>query len=148
MLTDRASGILLHPTSLPGAFGAGDFGSDAYKFVDWLVSAGQTYWQILPLGETGPGNSPYMSCSAFAGSILLIDLAELSSHGWLSSEDLTPHPDFRPDRVDFTLLRPFRMERLRRAAREFFASSHDDMHRDYTDSALLKTNGLQIMRYS
>jgi len=142
MLTDRASGILLHPTSLPGAFGAGDFGSDAYKFVDWLVSAGQTYWQILPLGETGPGNSPYMSCSAFAGSILLIDLAELSSHGWLSSEDLTPHPDFRPDRVDFTLLRLFRMERLRRAAREFFASSHDDMHRDYTEFCIAETEWL------
>ena len=53
-----------------------------------------------------------MSMSAFAGNILLIDLVELSSHGWLSSEDLMPHPDFQPDRVDFTLVRPFRMERL------------------------------------
>ena len=143
MLTDRVSGILLHPTSLPGAFGAGDFGSDAYQFVDWLVSAGQTYWQVLPLGEIGPGNSPYMSSSAFAGSILLIDLAELSSHGWLSSEDLTPHPDFRPDRVDFTLLRPFRMERLRRAARNFFASGHDNMHRAYTEFCIAENEWLE-----
>ncbi|MEO8343844.1 MAG: 4-alpha-glucanotransferase [Gallionella sp.] len=143
MLTDRASGILLHPTSLPGEFGAGDFGSHAYRFVDWLVSAGQTYWQVLPLGEIGPGNSPYMSSSAFAGNILLIDLAELSSHGWLSSEELTPHPDFRPDRVDFALLRPFRIERLRRAAGNFFASGHDDMHRDYTEFCIAESDWLE-----
>lgn len=143
MLTDRASGILLHPTSLPGASGAGDFGPDAYRFVDWLVSAGQTYWQVLPLGEVGPGNSPYMSCSAFAGNILLVDLAELSGHGWLSSEDLTPHPDFRPDRVDFTLLRPFRVERLQRAARNFFASRHDDMHREYAGFCIAENEWLE-----
>lgn len=133
MLTDRASGILLHPTSLPGAFGAGDFGPDAYRFVDWLVSAGQSYWQVLPLGEIGQGNSPYMSMSAFAGSILLIDLAELSAKGWLTPADLMPHPDFRPGRADYALLRPFRIERLRRAAKCFFASAHDDLHRSYTE---------------
>ncbi|MGC1376433.1 MAG: 4-alpha-glucanotransferase, partial [Anaerolineales bacterium] len=142
MLTDRASGILLHPTSLPGALGAGDFGADAYKFVDWLASAGQTYWQVLPLGEIGPGNSPYMSSSAFAGNILLIDLAELASQGWLKNGDLTPHPEFRADRVDFSLSHPFRMERLRRAARTFFARRptislfsrrHNNMYRAYDE---------------
>lgn len=143
MLTDRASGILLHPTSLPGPFGAGGFGPDAYKFVDWLVSAGQTYWQVLPLGEIGPGNSPYMSHSAFAGGIHLIDLAELSSHGWLSSEDLTPHPDFRPDQIDFTLLQPFRMERLRCAAKSFFATGHDNMHRAYTEFCIAEHEWLE-----
>ena len=142
MLTDRASGILLHPTSLPSALGAGDFGPDAYKFVDWLVSAGQTYWQVLPLGEIGPGNSPYMSSSAFAGNILLIDLAELSHQGWLSSDDLIPHPDFQSDRVNFTLLRPFRIERLRRAAKNFFAGSHDNMHREYTEFCLTEKEWL------
>ena len=143
MLTDRASGILLHPTSLPGAFGAGDFGPDAYRFIDWMVSAGQTYWQILPLGEIGHGNSPYMSMSAFAGNILLIDPIELSSHGWLDPEDLTPHPDFRPDRVDFALLRPFRIERLRRAAKRFFASDHDDLHRSYTEFCIAESEWLE-----
>ena len=133
MLTERASGILLHPTSLPGTFGSGDFGASAYKFVDWLASAGQTYWQVLPMGEIGPGNSPYMSSSAFAGNILLIDLAELGSHGWLSPEDLTPHPDFQSGRVDFTVIQPFRIERLRRAARNFFAGSHDEMHRSFAE---------------
>ena len=111
MLTHRASGVLLHPTSLPGALGAGDFGADAYRFVDWLASAGQSCWQTLPLGEIGSGNSPYMSSSAFAGNILLIDLAELANQGWLTQEDLAPHPGFRAGRVDFTLLYPFRMER-------------------------------------
>ena len=139
MLTDRASGILLHPTSLPGAFGAGDFGPDAYRFVDWLVSAGQRYWQVLPLGEIGHGNSPYMSMSAFAGSIQLIDLAELSDNGWLDLADLTPHPDFRQDRVDYNLLHPYRIERLRRAAKQFFSSAHDDMHRSYTEFCIAES---------
>lgn len=133
MLTDRGSGILLHPTSLPGDFGSGDFGADAYKFVDWLASAGQRYWQVLPMGEIGPGNSPYMSSSAFAGNILLIDLAELGSQGWLDPEDLRPHPDFKSGRVDFTIVKPFRIERLRRAARNFFSSKHDELHRSFAE---------------
>lgn len=133
MLNQRASGILLHPTSLPGPFGAGDFGPGAYQFVDWLESAGQTYWQVLPLGKIGPGNSPYMSSSAFAGNILLIDIAELASQGWLSPDDIVPHPGFRADRIDYDLLQTYHMERLRRAARRFFASEDKAMHNAYTD---------------
>lgn len=143
MLTDRASGILLHPTSLPGAFGAGDFGTEAYKFVDWLASAGQTYWQVLPLGEIGPGNSPYMSSSAFAGNILLIDLAELASHGWLLHEDLVPHPEFCTDRVDFARLHPFRMKRLRRAAECFFTRRPDKMHWEYDEFCAAESEWLE-----
>ena len=143
MLTDRASGILLHPTSLPGAFGAGDFGPEAYRFIDWLVSSGQRYWQVLPLGEIWHGNSPYMSMSAFSGNILLIDLIELSKHGWLEPADLVPHPGFRPDRVDYNLLRPYRIERLRHAALRFFASSHDDMHRSYTEFCIAESAWLE-----
>lgn len=123
MLNTRASGILLHPTSLPGSFGSGDFGSGAYQFIDWLKQAGQTYWQMLPLGEIGPGNSPYMSCSAFAGNILLIDLAELAEHGWLNSSDLIPHPEFCDGHVEFGVVISYRMERLRRAASNFLAGS-------------------------
>ena len=133
MLTDRASGILLHPTSLPGAFGSGDFGPDAYKFVDWLASTGQTYWQVLPLGEIGQGNSPYMSSSAFAGGLHMIDLAELASHGWLSPNDLVPLQEFRADRVDFSLTLPFRMVRLRHAARNFFAARHGEVYLLYEE---------------
>lgn len=77
----RHSGVLLHPTSLPGPHGSGDLGPAAYHFVDWLVVGGQTLWQVLPLGGIGPGNSPYMSPSAFAGNELLIDLAQLRDAG-------------------------------------------------------------------
>jgi len=73
----RACGILLHPTSLPGPHGSGDFGAAAYHFVDWLVSAGQSVWQMLPLTPIGPGNSPYAGVSAFAGSPLLVALEPL-----------------------------------------------------------------------
>jgi 4-alpha-glucanotransferase len=139
---DRASGILLHPTSLPGAFGSGDFGTDAYKFVDWLVSAGQTCWQVLPMGEIGSGNSPYMSSSAFAGNILLIDLTELCGQGWLLHEDLAPHPEFRSDRVDFARLHPFRMERLRRAAGNFFTDRPGKMHRAYEEFCVAESGWL------
>ena len=121
MLSMRASGILLHTTSLPGRFGAGDLGEEAYRFVDWLKSAGQTYWQMLPLGEIGPGHSPYMSKSAFAGNVLLIDLQELVKYGWLEQGDLEPPPEFSTERVDFALVQPFRMERLRQAAKKFFS---------------------------
>ena len=130
MLNSRASGILLHPTSLPGKFGSGDLGADAYRFVDWLVSAGQSYWQGLPLGEIGPGNSPYMSRSAFAGNLLLIDLAELADQGWLEQDDLEALPDFSANRVDYGLTQSFRIERLHRAAKRFL-STNSGMRHEY-----------------
>jgi 4-alpha-glucanotransferase len=121
MQYQRCSGILLHPTSLPGPHGSGDFGAGAYHFVDWLVSAGQRVWQMLPLGGTGPGNSPYMSCSAFAGNPLLIDLGELRELGWLADAELVPDADFLTDKVNYDSVRQFRMENLRLAASRYFA---------------------------
>ena len=132
MKPQRASGILLHPTSLPGPHGSGDFGVEAYRFVDWLAEAGQTLWQILPLGEVGPGNSPYMSSSAFAGNVLLIDLAELAEQGWLTQDDLTPDPTFNTQRIDFARLVPFRVERLHRAARSFFSDKRHPRHDEFS----------------
>jgi 4-alpha-glucanotransferase len=143
MINDRTSGILLHPTSLPGPFGAGDLGANAYLFIDWLVGAGQTFWQVLPLGEIGPGNSPYMSSSAFAGNVLLIDLYELAHQGWLEAEDLVPHPEFHRDRVNFALQGPFRLERLRRAAKHFFASGDEAMRNAYTEFCLVECEWLE-----
>lgn len=143
MMNERTSGILLHPTSLPGTFGAGDLGSNAYLFVDWLVGAGQTYWQVLPLGEIGYGNSPYMSTSAFAGNVLLIDLYELAHQGWLTAADLIPHPEFHAERVNFALQGPFRLERLRRAAKHFFASGVDAMHREYAEFCVTEREWLE-----
>ncbi|MBS0446357.1 MAG: 4-alpha-glucanotransferase [Proteobacteria bacterium] len=125
MRLPRASGVLLHPTSLPGPHGSGDFGPSAYHFVDWLAAAGQKLWQILPLGGIGPGNSPYMSSSAFAGNVLLIDLGDLARHGWLDAADLEPPPDLPAARVDYERVIPFRMERLARAAARFAERATD-----------------------
>ncbi len=119
MRLPRVSGILLHPTSLPGPHGSGDLGAAAYHFVDWLASAGQKLWQILPLGGIGPGNSPYMSSSAFAGNLLLIDLAELHQRGWLDAADLEPEPPFPDERLNFAAVVPWRMARLEKAAQQF-----------------------------
>ncbi|WP_337958588.1 4-alpha-glucanotransferase, partial [Candidatus Accumulibacter vicinus] len=117
----RHNGILLHPTSLPGPHGSGDLGSAAYHFVDWLVGAGQSVWQVLPLGSVGPGNSPYISPSAFAGNELLIDLCQLRDAGWLSATSLNSVPAFPEGRVDYDAVRRFRIAHLRRAAKHFFS---------------------------
>lgn len=122
----RSSGILLHPTSLPGPYGSGDFGAAAYHFVDWLVTAGQKLWQILPLGGIGPGNSPYMSSSAFAGNVLLIDLDELRERGWLMADELAEHPGFSAERVDYGVVHRYRMEKLRLAAGRFVPAAHPE----------------------
>ena len=127
----RRSGILLHPTSLPGPHGSGDLGPAAFHFVDWLAAGGQTLWQVLPLGGIGPGNSPYMSPSAFAGNELLIDLAHLRDAGWLTDADISPDASFRSERVDYGAVRPFRMSRLRLAAERFFADTRKDAQRDF-----------------
>ena len=115
----RASGILLHPTSLPGPHGSGDLGESAYHFVDWLAGAGQTLWQLLPLGGIGAGNSPYMSSSAFAGNLLLIDLGDLQRHGWLLADELSPPPGLSDTRVNFEVVAPWRRGVLEKAAMRF-----------------------------
>jgi 4-alpha-glucanotransferase len=97
----RASGILLHPTSLPGDFGIGDFGKHAFTFVDFLVRTKQTYWQILPLGPTGYGDSPYQCFSAFAGNTLLISPELLVEDGFLTPEQIYDRPTFSSEAVDY-----------------------------------------------
>ncbi len=116
----RHNGILLHPTSLPGPHGSGDLGPAAYHFVDWLVGAGQSLWQVLPLGSVGPGNSPYISPSAFAGNELLIDLQQLRETGWLRAADLASVPAFPEGRVNYAEVQRFRIAHLRHAAERFF----------------------------
>jgi len=127
----RASGVLLHPTSLPGSHGSGDLGREAYHFVDWLVAGGQRLWQILPLAGIGPGNSPYMSNSAFAGNVLLIDLEDLREQGWLTEADLAPAPGLQAEKVDYAAVYPFRMERLAKAAARFAAASTTAQREDF-----------------
>ncbi len=99
----RSSGILLHPTSLPSPFGIGDLGEDAYTFIDFLHNANQKYWQILPLGPTGYGNSPYMCYSAIAGNPLLLSPIKLLEDGLLAPSDLENLPKFSSHKVNFPL---------------------------------------------
>lgn len=101
MLKRRASGVLLHPSSLPGNYGIGDFGPECAKFIAWLVEAGQSLWQVLPLGPTGYGDSPYAPFSSFAGNELLLSPELLARDGLLTSTELeavclpgTGHVDF------------------------------------------------------
>lgn len=129
MKFERASGILLHPTSLPGPFGSGDLGETAYHFIDWLVAAGQKLWQILPLGPVGMGDSPYMCLSAFAGEALLIDLNELAKRGWLEQNELKDYPQNNPLKVNFGDVKKYRMDKLRKAADRFFTvQNHQDQN--------------------
>ena len=90
----RASGILLHPSSLPGKYGIGSLGGEAFRFVDWLSASGQKVWQMLPLGPTDSSHSPYQSYSAFAGNPDLIDLDILVSQGYLDAVQLNDPPAF------------------------------------------------------
>ena len=115
----RASGILLHPTSFPGPYGIGDLGLEAYQFVDFLARSGQQLWQVLPLGPTGYGNSPYMSFSTMAGNPLIISPDVLKENELLSEEDLSDVPDFPLDSVDFDPVIAWKLPLLRKAARNF-----------------------------
>ena len=119
----RRSGILLHPTSLPGRFGIGELGPEAHRFADFLAAAGQRLWQVLPLGPTGYGDSPYQCFSAFAGNPLLVSLDALVEDGWLTEADLADAPGFPQDRVDYDALAAFKLPLLDRAFRRFEAEA-------------------------
>jgi 4-alpha-glucanotransferase len=112
----RGSGLVAHISSLAGDLGTGDFGPVAFEFVDYLQRCGQTIWQMLPLGPTGYGNSPYQSPSAFAGNPLYISLQHLVTEGLLDASDLHVDPPFAVDTVDFERVGPWRHERLLKAA--------------------------------
>ncbi len=119
MKFERASGILLHPTSLPGPYGIGDLGPAAYRWVDWLAGTGCKLWQVLPLGPTGYGDSPYQSFSTFAGNPNLISPDFLLRDNLLNPKDLIERLDFDPERVDFGLLIPWKLKLLERAFLHF-----------------------------
>ena len=119
----RRSGILVHPTSLPGRFGIGDLGTAAYRFIDFLVSSGQSYWQVLPLSPTGFADSPYQTLSAFAGNPMLISPEKLVDAGHLSEADLDDVPAFPVDRVDFGPVIGYKTHLLDRAFANFRADA-------------------------
>ncbi|MCI0464236.1 MAG: 4-alpha-glucanotransferase, partial [Gemmataceae bacterium] len=118
----RTAGILLHPTSLPGPYGIGDLGPAAYAWVDVLVAARQTWWQILPLGPTGYGDSPYQCFSAFAGNPCLISPEALVRDGLLHETDLVG-VRFPNDYVDYGAVIAFKRDLLQRAWERFQAGA-------------------------
>ena len=117
----RASGIILHPSSLPGPHGIGDIGPSAHRFIHFLSRAGQSLWQVLPVGPTGYGDSPYACFSSFAGNPLLISLEALAGWGLLTEEELRHVPDFSAGRVDYGAVITWKMPLLRRAAERFLS---------------------------
>ncbi len=149
----RGSGILVHPTSFPGSFGIGDLGPSAVTWLEYLAASGQKYWQVLPLGPTGYGNSPYATLSAFAGNPILISLERLVEDGLLAQSEIEDHPHFPANHVDFGTVVPWKMALLRasfdhfkdqkrflalRAPFEAFCKEHHDWLDDYALFAALK----------
>lgn len=127
----RACGVLLHPTSLPGTFGIGDLGPQLERFLDFLADAGQTYWQVLPLGPTGFGDSPYACFSAFAGNPLLVSPELLVADGLLTPADLENVPDFPADRVDFGRVIPWKNALLATVFERFAAHPPADLAAEF-----------------
>ncbi len=132
MRFERSAGILLHPTSLPGKFGIGDLGYEAFNFVNFLDHAGQKLWQVFPLGPTGYGDSPYQCFSAFAGNPLLISPDKLRDEELLSNGDLDNPPQSNPHHIDYGQIIPYKKELLRKAYENFkdkkkqFGKSYDE----------------------
>jgi 4-alpha-glucanotransferase len=126
----RASGVLLHPTSLPGRFGIGDFGVEAFRFADLLASSGQTIWQMLPLGPTAEGDSPYSLFSAFAGNPLLICPDKLAEEGLIDAPQV---PAFPEDQVDFDAVSAWKQIILHQAYDRFRRSSSPGPRRAFAD---------------
>lgn len=144
MVKSRKSGILLHPTSLPGKYGIGTLGREAYRFVDFLILSKQSLWQICPLGHTGYGDSPYQCFSAFAGNPLLIDLETLVQKGFLAESDIE-NVSFDSEKVDYGKVIDWKFPLLKKAFNAFkqqndvyenakfriFASKNKDWLDDY-----------------
>jgi 4-alpha-glucanotransferase len=128
----RKAGIVLHPTSLPGGAGIGDLGPEAYRFADFLAGAGIEVWQVLPLGPTGYGDSPYQALSAFAGNPMLISLEALVADGLLSRDDLVDLPEFPEVHVDFSAASHAKLPLLKKAAENFVSHGHQGIRDEFS----------------
>ncbi len=130
---ERSAGVLLHPTSLPSRYGIGDLGDSAYQFVDFLVDARQQLWQILPLGPTGYGDSPYQCFSAFAGNPLLISPDRLVAEGVLPAAAVAEVPSFPSVVVDFGPVIDYKRDLMRQAYVHFLAEGDTDQREAYDE---------------
>lgn len=146
MHMNRASGILLHPSSLPGPYGIGEIGPRAIEFVQRLAEAGQGLWQTLPLGPTGYGDSPYAPFSTFAGNDLLVSLESLAEEGFLDRSEIRPPWQADPDRIDFGQLVSWKKPLLERAARRFLSGASGARRASFED--FVADNGSWLPDYS
>lgn len=131
MRLSRVSGVLAHPSSFPGPYGIGDLGDEAYRFIDWLVLAGQRRWQVMPLGPTGFGDSPYAALSAFAGNPLLISLDRLRQDGLLEASDVETYPSLDGWQVDYGVVIASKFPLLRRAFDRFRRGAAGDQRAEF-----------------
>ncbi|MCD8489156.1 MAG: 4-alpha-glucanotransferase [Desertifilum sp.] len=131
MAFSRSSGILLHPTSFPSRFGIGDLGLESFRFIDFLVESGQQYWQVLPIGPTGYGNSPYMSYAALAGNPLLISPDKLIDEGWLNEGDFSNLPEFPSHTVEYDRVYEVKIPLLKKACENFKANASELQQREF-----------------
>ena len=139
----RSSGILLHVSSLPGKYGIGDVGQNAYKWVDFLESIGTKYWQILPLNPTGYGNSPYQGLSAFSGNPLFIDLDDLIELGLLRKNELGTLPKFPLRKVNFKKVTSWKTEKLRKAFMVFSGNINHDLNVEFNEFKKVRASWLK-----
>ncbi|MFB3915404.1 MAG: 4-alpha-glucanotransferase [Terriglobales bacterium] len=142
-MNGRSSGILLHPTSLPGPFGIGDLGPAAFRFADFLAQAGQRVWQVLPLGPTGYGDSPYQCFSAFAGNPMLISPEKLVQDGLLPATAIQQLPAFPATRVEYESVNRFKLELLSRSFTQFRESSPKKLQHEFDEFTHRNTDWLE-----
>jgi 4-alpha-glucanotransferase len=143
MEQNRASGILLHPTSLPGPDGIGDLGPEAYRWIDFLNRSGSQFWQVLPLGPTGYGDSPYQCFSAFAGNPYLISSTILLDKDLLHKSDLLDRPDFPLERVDYGPVIDWKITLLRRSYQRFQTQPIDKLKKAFQSFKKEQSNWLE-----
>jgi 4-alpha-glucanotransferase len=143
-LNKRNNGILLHITSLPSKYGIGDLGKEAYTFIDFLKRSNVGFWQILPLGPTGYGNSPYSSRSTFAGNEYLLSIDALIENGYLKAEDTLNFPTSLREHIDFNIVETHKKPLLFKAADNFLKLQKETIQ--YND--FLSENAFYIEDYS
>lgn len=154
MKMERVSGLLVHPTSFPSPYGIGDLGRGAYEFVDFMHRAKQSLWQILPLGPTGYGDSPYQSFSTFAGNHYLISPELLVKEGYLKFSDIESIPDFDPNAIDYGPVIEYKMDLYRKAFSNFkpnkaytkFCKDNKKWLADYTLFVALKKHFIEARK--
>ena len=135
-LHTRLSGVLVHPTSFPSPYGIGDLGQGAYDFIDFLKASGQSLWQVLPLGPTGFGDSPYQSFSAFAGQSLLISPDDLVDLELITKDDLYPIPEFDAAKVDYGAVLNYKNGLFKKAFQTFHHTPNKFLLEEFDDFCL------------